>query len=135
MGYGTVTVPHVEGHTTTNHVLFPAQRLEPRRVTLHQLLLACRVLVGKGDTEGVVNYGLSIRGVKFAAIFIEHKQEGIVKISLRSKDQFNVNEFAREHFEGGGHINAAGGKSSLSLSETIAKFVSLLPLYSKALKE
>ena len=89
----------------------------------------------KGDTEGVVNYGLSIKGVKFAAIFIEHKQEGIVKISLRSKDNFDVNEFAREHFDGGGHINAAGGRSNLSLSETITKFVSILPQYSKALKE
>jgi phosphoesterase RecJ-like protein len=89
----------------------------------------------KGDTEGVVNYGLSIKGVKFAAIFIEHKQEGIIKISLRSKHNFDVNEFAREHFEGGGHINAAGGRSNLSLSETITKFVSLLPQYKKALKE
>ncbi len=89
----------------------------------------------KGDTEGVVNYGLSIKGVKFAAIFIEHKQEGIIKISLRSKHNFDVNEFAREHFEGGGHINAAGGRSNLSLSETITKFVSLLPQYKKALKK
>ncbi len=89
----------------------------------------------KGDTEGIVNYGLSIKGVKFAAIFIEHKQEGIIKISLRSKDNFDVNEFAREHFDGGGHINASGGRSNHSLSETITKFVSILPQYSKALKE
>jgi bifunctional oligoribonuclease and PAP phosphatase NrnA len=88
----------------------------------------------KGDTEGVVNYGLSIKGVKFAAIFIEHKQEGIVKISLRSKDDFDVNEFARAHFNGGGHINAAGGRSDLNLPKTIDKFVSLLPSYSKMLK-
>jgi phosphoesterase RecJ-like protein len=88
----------------------------------------------KGDTEGVVNYGLSIKGVKFAAIFIEHKQEGIVKISLRSKDDFDVNEFARAHFNGGGHINAAGGRSDLNLPKTIDKFVSLLPSYSKTLK-
>jgi len=88
----------------------------------------------KGDTEGVVNYGLSIKGVRFAAIFIEHKQEGIIKISFRSKDNFDVNEFARAHFNGGGHINAAGGRCDLKLSETIDKFVSLLPNYSKALK-
>jgi phosphoesterase RecJ-like protein len=88
----------------------------------------------KGDTEGVVNYGLSIKGVRFAAIFIEHKQEGIVKISLRSKDDFDVNEFARAHFNGGGHINAAGGRSDLNLPKTIDKFVSLLPSYSKTLK-
>lgn len=89
----------------------------------------------KGDTEGVVNYGLSIKGVKFAAIFIEHKQESIIKISFRSKDNFDVNEFARANFNGGGHINAAGGRSNLNLSETIEKFVSLLPNYSKELKE
>jgi phosphoesterase RecJ-like protein len=89
----------------------------------------------KGDTEGIVNYGLSIKGIKFAAIFIEHNKEGIIKISLRSKDNFDVNEFAREHFDGGGHINAAGGRSNLTLSETIAKFISILPNYSKALKE
>ena len=88
----------------------------------------------KGDTEGVVNYGLSIKGVKFAAIFIEHKQEGIIKISLRSKDDFDVNEFAKAHFNGGGHVNAAGGRSNLNLSETIDKFVSILPNYSKTLK-
>ena len=88
----------------------------------------------KGDTEGVVNYGLSIKGVKFAAIFIGHKQEGIVKISFRSKDDFDVNEFARAHFNGGGHVNAAGGRSELKLTDTIDKFVSILPNYSKALK-
>jgi len=88
----------------------------------------------KGDTEGVVNYALSIKGVKFAAIFIEHKQEGIIKISLRSKNDFDVNEFARAHFNGGGHINAAGGRSELNLSKTIDKFVNLLPQYEKVLK-
>lgn len=88
----------------------------------------------KGDTEGVVNYGLSIKGIKFAAIFIEHKQEGIIKISLRSKDKFDVNEFSRAHFNGGGHVNAAGGRSNLNLQQTIDKFVSILPNYSKALK-
>ena len=80
----------------------------------------------KGDTEGLVNYGLSLKGVKFAAIFIEHKQEGIIKISFRSKGGFNVNTFARTHFDGGGHNNASGGRSNLSLEDTIAKFISIL---------
>jgi phosphoesterase RecJ-like protein len=80
----------------------------------------------KGDTEGLVNYGLSIKGVKFAAIFIENKNEGIIKISLRSKGNFDVNQLAREHFYGGGHQNAAGGKSKLSLNETVEKFESLV---------
>lgn len=87
----------------------------------------------KGDTEGFVNYGLSIQNILFAAIFIEHKQEGIVKISFRSKGDFSVNEFARAHFQGGGHTNAAGGKSDLGLNDTVEKFISILPSYKKAL--
>ena len=80
----------------------------------------------KGDTEGIVNYGLSIKGVVFAAIFIEHKEENIIKISFRSQGEFDVNQFARENFNGGGHINAAGGKSYLSLKDTVAKFEEIL---------
>jgi len=87
----------------------------------------------KGDTEGVVNYALSLKDVVFAAIFIEDKQNEIIKISLRSKGEFSVNEFSRTHFEGGGHINAAGGKSYLSLKATVEKFISILPNYNKAL--
>ncbi|MBO2545813.1 DHH family phosphoesterase [Salegentibacter agarivorans] len=83
----------------------------------------------KGDTEGFVNYGLAIEKVVFAIIFIENKQEGIIKISFRSKGDFNVNEFARAHFEGGGHNNAAGGKSELSMEDTITKLNTILPSY------
>lgn len=87
----------------------------------------------KGDTEGFVNYGLSVDNIIFAAIFIEHKQEGIVKISFRSKGDFSVNEFARAHFEGGGHDNAAGGKSDLNLKDTVEKFITILAGYNQAL--
>jgi len=87
----------------------------------------------KGDTEGFVNYGLSLEGIKFAVIFIEHKAEGIIKISFRSKGSFNVNEFARAHFQGGGHVNAAGGKSLDSLIDTEIKFNSILPEYREQL--
>lgn len=80
----------------------------------------------KGDTEGIVNYGLSIKGIDFTAIFIENKEEGIIKMSFRSQGAFDVNQFARTHFEGGGHINAAGGKSFLSLEETVQKFIAIL---------
>ena len=80
----------------------------------------------KGDTEGIVNYGLSIKGIVFSAIFIENQEEKIIKISFRSQGDFDVNEFARNHFNGGGHINAAGGKSEESLSATGAKFVELV---------
>ncbi len=87
----------------------------------------------KGDTEGIVNYALSLKNTILAAIFIEDKQEGIIKISLRSKGNFSVNELSRTHFSGGGHTNAAGGKSDLSLEDTVAKFISILPSYNKAL--
>lgn len=80
----------------------------------------------KGDTEGIVNYGLSIKGIVFTAIFIENKEEGIIKISFRSQGDFDVNQFARDHFHGGGHNNAAGGKSEVSMEETVLKFESLV---------
>ena len=80
----------------------------------------------KGDTEGIVNYGLTIKGIHFAAIFIEHKEENIIKISFRSQGDFDVNQFARENFNGGGHINAAGGKSYESMKATTNKFEDLI---------
>ncbi|MGB2760337.1 MAG: bifunctional oligoribonuclease/PAP phosphatase NrnA [Maribacter stanieri] len=88
----------------------------------------------KGDTEGFVNYGLTLDGIKFAVIFIENKEEGIFKISFRSVGEFSVNDFARKHFHGGGHTNAAGGKSDNNIEETIAYFTSLLPLYKNQLQ-
>lgn len=87
----------------------------------------------KGDTEGFVNYALSIKGIVFAVIFIENKQDSIIKMSLRSKGDFSVNEFARAHYHGGGHTNAAGGRSSHSLNSTITDFISILPDYKNAL--
>ncbi len=89
----------------------------------------------KGDTEGFVNYALSLKDVIFAAIFIEDKKQGIIKISFRSVGDFSVNEFSRNHFNGGGHINAAGGRSEESLEKTIDKFLSLLPLYNNELQK
>ncbi|QTE23678.1 DHH family phosphoesterase [Polaribacter cellanae] len=87
----------------------------------------------KGDTEGVVNYALSLKGIIFAAIFIEDAEQNIIKISFRSKGNFSVNNFSRNHFEGGGHDNAAGGKSNLNLAQTVTKFTSLLPNYKEEL--
>ena len=87
----------------------------------------------KGDTEGFVNYGLSLNGIIFAAIFIESHQDEIIKISLRSKGDFSVNELSRTHFNGGGHTNAAGGRSELNMKETIEKFISILPNYKQDL--
>ena len=76
----------------------------------------------KGDLEGIVNYPFSIKGVKVCALFNETKD--YIKVSLRSKGKIDVNKFARAYFHGGGHINAAGGKSMLGLSETEKLFVS-----------
>lgn len=87
----------------------------------------------KGDTEGFVNYGLSIKGIVMAVIFIENVQDDIIKISFRSKGSFSVNDFARSHFNGGGHTNAAGGRSETSLNEAIEKFISILPAYKQQL--
>lgn len=85
-----------------------------------------------GDTEGLVNYALSIEGVVLAALLIDRTEA--VKISFRSVGQFSVNTFARENFEGGGHRNAAGGKSDLPLDETVEKFLALLPKYKEQLQ-
>ncbi len=87
----------------------------------------------KGDTEGFVQYALSIKNTRLAAIFIESRKDKIIKISLRSKGGFSVNQLARDYFQGGGHINAAGGKSDKSLADTIIEFISILPVYQTAL--
>lgn len=89
----------------------------------------------KGDTEGFVNYALSLEGIIFAAIFIESKQDNIIKISFRSKGEFSVNEFSRSHFQGGGHTNAAGGRSESDMSLTIDNFISILPHYKDELSQ
>ena len=89
----------------------------------------------KGDTEGFVNYALSLKGIIFAAIFIEDSKQGIIKISFRSKGNFSVNEFSRNHFNGGGHTNAAGGRSESSLEETVSQFLELVPKYKLDLQQ
>lgn len=76
--------------------------------------------VKTGDTEGLVNFPLSIKGIKLAAIIIDRGDER--KSSFRSKGGFDVNTFARKYFNGGGHFNAAGGKNKEPLAEVIAKF-------------
>lgn len=87
----------------------------------------------KGDTEGFVNYGLSLEGIHFAVIFIENKADNMIKMSLRSKGSFSVNEFARKHYAGGGHTNAAGGRSLLTMKKTIEQFIDTLATYKNAL--
>jgi bifunctional oligoribonuclease and PAP phosphatase NrnA len=77
-----------------------------------------------GDTEGLVNYALSLEGIKLAALFSE-REDGI-KISFRSSTNVAVNKFAATYFNGGGHKNAAGGKSTIGLKETVELFESLV---------
>lgn len=76
--------------------------------------------VKTGDTEGLVNFPLSIHGVKLACIIIDRGDER--KSSFRSKGGFDVNTFARKYFNGGGHFNAAGGKNNEPLDEVVRQF-------------
>ncbi len=86
-----------------------------------------------GDTEGLVNQALSIEGVNMAAFFRQGNNE--VKLSLRSQGSFKVNEFASRYFNGGGHMNAAGGATTDSLEKVVERFLSALPEHKKALEE
>ncbi len=85
-----------------------------------------------GDSEGLVNYLLTIKGIKFGAIVIDRDEER--KWSFRSKGGFDVNQFARNHFEGGGHANASGGRSSGSVEETVAHFKEVIKSYKNQLQ-
>ncbi|HWB26396.1 MAG TPA: bifunctional oligoribonuclease/PAP phosphatase NrnA [Chitinophagaceae bacterium] len=85
-----------------------------------------------GDTEGLVNYLLTIQGIKLGALLIDRDEER--KWSFRSKGDFDVNIFARQHFEGGGHKNAAGGRSSDSIDDNVKKFEIVLKQYENQLQ-
>jgi len=85
-----------------------------------------------GDTEDIVNFGLSVKGMRLSVFIIEWSDE--IKLSFRSKGNFPANELAKQHFEGGGHVNAAGGNSGLSLEKTIEKFIAILPQYKEELR-
>ena len=84
-----------------------------------------------GDTEGFVNYPLSIKGIVFSAFFME--KEDHIKLSFRSKGNFGTNGFASKHFNGGGHQNASGGEIRLPIDEAINLFKDVLPLYANQL--
>ena len=81
----------------------------------------------QGDSEGFVNYPLSIRGIRMSAMFIQTRSS--IRVSLRSRGDVDVNVFARRYFEGGGHRNAAGGRSYVSMDETLVRFRSYLKEY------
>lgn len=101
---------------TEKMMVFPA--LNAAYISLSQEELK-RFSFKKGDTEGLVNYPLSINGIKFAVLITE--KEDSISLSLRSKDDFYVNKIANEHFNGGGHIYAAGGMLETSLEDAIKK--------------
>lgn len=84
-----------------------------------------------GDTEGVVNYPLSMEGVNLSILLSE--KDKLIRISFRSKGNFNVNNLAGNHFDGGGHKNAAGGTSALTMQLTIEKLKEVIELYKKEL--
>ena len=87
-----------------------------------------------GDTEGVVNYPLSISNIKMSVLITE--RQGAIRLSFRSKGTFSVNDLAKKHFNGGGHLNAAGGTlTNCTLEQAIDKLLSILPEYQKMLTE
>ena len=86
-----------------------------------------------GDTEGVVNYPLSISNVRMSVLITE--RQGAIRLSFRSKGEFSVNDLANKHFNGGGHQNAAGGTLYCSIEEAIAKLLSILPEYKEMLNK
>jgi phosphoesterase RecJ-like protein len=84
-----------------------------------------------GETEGIVNYALSIAGVRLAAFIVERKDQ--VKLSLRSKGEVPANDICKKYFNGGGHYNAAGGQSTDTLEHVVNQFKLILPEYKKLL--
>lgn len=120
----------------TGYVLSQKLTVLPEYRTAYMLLTADELKhfgAQTGDTEGLVNYGLSIRGVRLSVLMYDRREE--IKLSFRSLGGFSVNAFARRHFNGGGHHNASGGTTRLSLAETLQHFLSILPLYQQELNE
>jgi len=87
----------------------------------------------KGDTEGLVNYCITLKNIVFGCIVIE--QTDRIQLSFRSRGNFDVSRIATQHFEGGGHKNASGGSSYVSVEKTVNKLESILPMYRKELLE
>ena len=105
-------------------VVLPQYRTAYMSISIEELE---RFTSEMGDTEGIVNYGLQIENMVMSALFIERKDE--IKISFRSVNHFSVRDLAAAHFSGGGHKNASGGRSSLSLEDTVQRFLDVLLEY------
>lgn len=89
--------------------------------------------VTTGDTEGLVNYALSVKGIRLAALIVDRTE--LIKLSLRSIGEIPCNEICKKYFNGGGHLNASGGSSHEDLSSVVNKFKSILPEYKAMLTE
>lgn len=127
---------NIYDNNSLNRLRFIGYALAEKLIVEPQLSVAYFVITSEehqrfnlksGDTEGLVNYALSIKGINIAAIIMEKDNE--VKMSFRSVGDYAVNDFASEHFDGGGHKNAAGGHSTESLDDTVKKFKSLIPVF------
>jgi len=132
----------VYNNSTESRLRFLGTCLSERMEVLYEYNTAI-ISVGKddlekygimtGDTEGIVNYALSIAGIKLAAFIVERSDK--VKLSLRSKGEFPANEICKKYFSGGGHRNAAGGTSTYSFEQVINQFKLILPEYKKLLMQ
>lgn len=132
----------VYDHASENRLRFLGYCLSNKLEVLHEYNTAL-ITVNKeelkqfdsntGDTEGVVNYALSIDGVRLAAFIVERTDK--IKLSLRSTGTFPANEICKNYFHGGGHRNAAGGQSEDTFEQVINRFKSLLPEYKNLLTQ
>lgn len=132
----------VYDHASENRLRFLGYCLSEKLEILHEYNTALitvskadlnRFNINTGDTEGVVNYALSIDGVRLAAFIIEQRDK--IKLSLRSSGTFPANEICKNYFHGGGHRNAAGGQSESTFDEVIHQFKTLLPEYKNLLTQ
>lgn len=124
-----VTRLQLLGHALSGITVLPEYRTAYMSITQKELE---EFGSSVGDTDGIVNFGLQVKDVVMSVLFIERKGE--IKISFRSSGDFSVRELANAHFSGGGHRNASGGRTTLSLAEAIQKFTSLLPQYEDKLR-
>ncbi|MGI4803811.1 MAG: DHH family phosphoesterase [Janthinobacterium lividum] len=132
----------VYDHASENRLRFLGYCLSNKLEVLHEYNTAL-ITVNKeelkqfdsttGDTEGVVNYALSIEGVRLAAFIVERSDK--IKLSLRSTGTFPANEICKNYFHGGGHRNAAGGQSEDTFEQVVHQFKNLLPEYKNLLTQ
>ncbi len=137
----TIIHEHIYDNFLENRLRFIGHALLNRMDVLYEYNTAVMYIpkqdlqkfdIKTGDTEGLVNYLLTIEGIRLGAIVIDRDEER--KWSFRSKGNFDVNTFARLHFEGGGHANAAGGRSSDPLETTYKKFHEVIKQYEQQLQ-